>query len=115
MCCQRRKCHRGNVTISYDVSGMKLRAQIKGISFPAWLVDPMFYCLHGSHQTFEELFSDFAQNTSGEACEASVKQAAPLHICLLFLREDTFRRVQILENTPSASLVQIKHQFLSIP
>lgn len=113
-CCQRRKYHHGHVTMYYDVPCMKLRAQINGMSSPAWLADPMFSWLHSSHQSFEELSTHLTQNTSHEACEASMKQAAPLHICLLFLHEDGFCCVQILENSPSASLLQFKHQSLSI-
>lgn len=56
-CCQRCKCHRGHVTVYYDVPCMKLRAQINGMPFPARLADPMLSCLHGSHQSFEDLSS----------------------------------------------------------
>lgn len=101
-CCHRRKCHRGHVIIPYDVTCVKLRAQINGMSSPARLVaDTMFYCLQGSHQKVWRAFQSFDSECMLWLYEgtspASVKRAASLQNHLLFLHEASFRCIQILE------------------
>lgn len=122
-CCHRRKCPRGHVIIPYDVTCVKLRAEINGMSFPARLVaDTMFYCLQGSHQKFEELFSRLTQSTCYDLMKA---QAPPplsgLHpfktVSFFFMRPVSAVFKFWKETICIAFLykyVQMKHPFLSI-